>query len=125
MRERKEDIVPLAELFIKKYSDLYHKQPLVLDDKARHELIDCQWAGNVRELEHAMERSVILETFEMPTNTIQPIHPSMGQGESLASMERNIIAQAIRECEGNLSIVAQRLDISRQTLYNKIKKYGL
>ena len=125
LRERKEDIVPLAELFIKKYSELYHKQPLVLDDKARHELIDCQWAGNVRELEHAMERSVILETFEMPTNTIQPIHPSMGQGESLASMERNIIAQAIRDCEGNLSIVAQRLDISRQTLYNKIKKYGL
>ena len=125
LRERKEDIVPLAELFIKKYSDLYHKQPLVLDDKARHGLIDCQWAGNVRELEHAMERSVILETFEMPTNTIQPIHPSMGQGESLASMERNIIAQAIRDCEGNLSIVAQRLDISRQTLYNKIKKYGL
>ena len=40
-------------------------------------------------------------------------------------MERDIIARAIRECDGNLTIVAQRLDISRQTLYNKIKKYGL
>ena len=46
-------------------------------------------------------------------------------GGTLASMERDLIARTIRECDGNLTLVAQRLDIARQTLYNKIKKYGL
>ena len=117
--------MPLAELFIKKYSDLYHKQPLELDDNAREQLLACPWPGNIRELEHTMERSVIMESIELPATL-----PSPGRGQgwassSLASMERDIIARAIRECDGNLTIVAQRLDISRQTLYNKIKKYGL
>ena len=49
----------------------------------------------------------------------------VGGGLSLASMERDLIARTMRECDGNLSLVAQRLDIARQTLYNKIKKYGL
>ncbi|MDY4853226.1 MAG: helix-turn-helix domain-containing protein, partial [Prevotella sp.] len=48
-----------------------------------------------------------------------------GPGGTLASMERDLIARTIRECDGNLTLVAQRLDIARQTLYNKIKKYGL
>lgn len=133
LRERKEDIVPLAELFIKKYSDLYHKQPLELDDNAREQLLACPWQGNIRELEHTMERSVIMGEVQPPcppvggsSNEAALSPPTGGQGGlSLASMERDIIARAIRECDGNLTIVAQRLDISRQTLYNKIKKYGL
>ena len=125
LRERKEDIIPLAELFIKKYSDLYHKHPLEIDDNTRQKLLAFPWPGNIRELEHAMERSVILESIELPATL-----PSTGRDQewaspSLASMERDLIARTIRECDGNLSLVAQRLDIARQTLYNKIKKYGL
>ena len=125
LRERKDDIIPLAELFIKKYSDLYHKHPLEINDNTRQKLLAFPWPGNIRELEHAMERSVILESIELPATL-----PSPGRGQgwaspSLASMERDLIARTIRECDGNLSLVAQRLDIARQTLYNKIKKYGL
>ncbi|MGN0282561.1 MAG: sigma-54-dependent transcriptional regulator [Prevotella sp.] len=132
LRERQEDIVPLAKLFIKKYSDLYHKQPLELDEKAQQRLLACPWQGNIRELEHAMERSVILEEIQSPSLQMGEAigeSPTGGQGgfgsTSLASMERDLIARTIRECGGNLSLVAQRLDIARQTLYNKIKKYGL
>ncbi len=145
LRERRQDIVPLAELFIKKYSDFYNKTPLQLDANTRQQLLDYHWPGNIRELEHAMERAVILGEATVPqgTATLPPggegyhadngaqLAPPTGrQGGrvvdcSLASMERELIARTIHECDGNLSLVAQRLDIARQTLYNKIKKYGL
>ena len=146
LRERKEEIIPLAEQFIKRYSDFYNKTPIKLDDKVRQQLLDYPWPGNIRELEHTIERAVILE--ESP-NCLSPLltSPRGGtenasaldgnqalppggvggglSGLSLASMERDLIARTMRECDGNLSLVAQRLDIARQTLYNKIKKYGL
>ena len=146
LRERKEEIIPLAEQFIKRYSDFYNKTPIKLDDKVRQQLLDYNWPGNIRELEHTMERAVILEESPAPPQGTAPLPPgggfchadydaqlappTGGQGGramdcSLASMERELIARTIRECEGNLSLVAQRLDIARQTLYNKIKKYGL
>ena len=141
LRERKEEIIPLAEQFIKRYSDFYNKTPLELDDKTRQQLLDYNWPGNIRELEHTMERAVILEESPLLTSprggtenasaldgnqALPPGGVGGGlSGLSLASMERELIARTIRECEGNLSLVAQRLDIARQTLYNKIKKYGL
>lgn len=145
LRERKEEIIPLAEQFIKRYSDFYNKPPLKLDANIRQQLLDYHWPGNIRELEHTMERAVILGEATVPQctpplppgggfyhtdNGAQLAPPTVGQGGravdcSLASMERDLIARTIRECEGNLSLVAQRLDIARQTLYNKIKKYGL
>ena len=138
LRERKEKIIPLAEQFIKRYSDFYNKTPIKLDDKVRQQLLDYPWPGNIRELEHTIERAVILEESPLLTsprggteNTSalegnQTLPPGgVGGGLSLASMERDLIARTMRECDGNLSLVAQRLDIARQTLYNKIKKYGL
>ena len=146
LRERQQDIMPLAELFIKKYSDFYNKPPLELDANTCQQLLNYPWPGNIRELEHMMERSVILEESPAPPQGTAPLPPgggfchadydaqlappAGGQGGravdcSLASMERDLIARTMRECDGNLSLVAQRLDIARQTLYNKIKKYGL
>ena len=137
LRERRQDIVPLAELFVKKYSDFYNKTPLQLDANTCQQLLDYHWPGNIRELEHAMERAVILGEATVPRwggyhadNGAQLAPPAEGLGDrvvdcSLASMERDLIARTIHECDGNLSLVAQRLDIARQTLYNKIKKYGL
>ena len=138
LRERKEEIIPLAEQFIKRYSDFYNKTPIKLDDKVRQQLLDYPWPGNIRELEHTIERAVILEESPLLTSPRggtenasalegnQTLPPGgVGGGLSLASMERDLIARTMRECDGNLSLVAQRLDIARQTLYNKIKKYGL
>ena len=124
LRERKEEIIPLAEQFIKRYSDFYNKPPLNLDDKTRQQLLDYPWPGNIRELEHTMERAVIIGEISISQSSISTPQSS-APSTSLASMERDLIARTIHECEGNLSLVAQRLDIARQTLYNKIKKYGL
>ena len=124
LRERKEEIIPLAEQFIKRYSDFYNKPPLNLDDKTRQQLLDYPWPGNIRELEHTMERAVIIGEISISQSSISTPQSS-APSTSLASMERDLIARTMRECDGNLSLVAQRLDIARQTLYNKIKKYGL
>ena len=156
LRERKEEIIPLAQQFIKKYSDFYNKTPIEIDEKTRQQLLEYPWPGNIRELEHTMERAVILESSPLNLSPSSPLltsprggtenayAPNANQslplggdggglggdgggqpGGTLASMERDLIARTIRECDGNLTLVAQRLDIARQTLYNKIKKYGL
>lgn len=124
LRERKEEIIPLAEQFVRKFATFYNKTPIEIDDKIRRQLLDYQWPGNIRELEHTMERAVIIGEISI-SRTSSPDPASTNASSSLASMERDIIARTIRDCEGNLSLVAQQLDISRQTLYNKIKKYGL
>ena len=149
LRERKDEIIPLAQQFIKKYSDFYNKTPIEIDEKTRQQLLEYPWPGNIRELEHTMERAVILESSPLNLSPSSPLltsprggtenayAPNANQslplggdgggqlGGTLASMERDLIARTIRECDGNLTLVAQRLDIARQTLYNKIKKYGL
>ena len=124
LRERKDEIIPLAQQFIKKFSDFYNKTPIEIDEKTRQQLLDYNWPGNIRELEHTMERAVIIGEISIPHYSL-PTSQSSTPSASLASMERDLIARTIRECDGNLTLVAQRLDIARQTLYNKIKKYGL
>ena len=124
LRERKDEIIPLAQQFIKKFSDFYNKIPIEIDEKTRQQLLDYNWPGNIRELEHTMERAVIIGEISIPHSPLPTSHSSTPSA-SLASMERDLIARTIRECDGNLTLVAQRLDIARQTLYNKIKKYGL
>ena len=124
LRERKDEIIPLAQQFIKKFSDFYNKTPIEIDEKTRQQLLEYSWPGNIRELEHTMERAVIIGEISIPHSPLPTSHSSTPSA-SLASMERDLIARTIRECDGNLTLVAQRLDIARQTLYNKIKKYGL
>ena len=124
LRERKDEIIPLAQQFIKKFSDFYNKTPIAIDDKTRQQLLEYPWPGNIRELEHTMERAVIIGEIGIPHSSLPSSHSSTPSA-SLASMERDLIARTIHECEGNLSQVAQRLEITRQTLYNKIKKCGL
>ena len=124
LRERKDEIKPLAQQFIKKFSDFYNKTPIEIDEKTRQQLLEYPWPGNIRELEHTMERAVIIGEISIPHSSLPSSHSSTPSA-SLASMERDLIARTIHECDGNLSLVAQRLDIARQTLYNKIKKYGL
>ena len=128
LRNRKEDVVPLAERFIEYYSQRYKKAGLLLLGDAAEKLKAHSWEGNIRELQHVIEKAVIMCEEDM----IKPEHIELqaatrpiNEAQTLEEMERQLIANTIEQCGGNLSQVAQQLDITRQTLYNKIKRYGL
>jgi len=131
LRERKEDIIPLAELFIERFAKQYDKGALSLSEAARQRLREHPWYGNIRELEHAIEKAVIIcdgvvihdTVFHFPKKSLSPVHDS--EAETLEDMELVMIRKAIDKHGGNLSAVASQLGITRQTLYNKMKKYGL
>lgn len=131
LRQRKADIVPLANRFLHQYGDIYNKTNLRFSDEAEKKLTSLPWYGNIRELQHAIEKAVILSDGGMisaedidggnQTRREKPLE----EVQTLDEMESRMIEKTIKECEGNLSVVAARLGISRQTLYNKIKRYGL
>ena len=131
LRQRKQDIVPLAQRFLQQYGDLYNKVNIQLSTEAAEKITQLPWYGNIRELQHAIEKAVILcdGNLIMPEdidggNPIKKEKP-LEEVQTLDEMERRMIEKTIKDCEGNLSVVAARLGISRQTLYNKIKRYGL
>ena len=131
LRQRRADIVPLANRFLRQYGDMYNKTNLRFSDEAEKKLTSLPWYGNIRELQHAIEKAVILSDGGMisaedidggnQTRREKPLE----EVQTLDEMESRMIEKTIKECEGNLSVVAARLGISRQTLYNKIKRYGL
>ena len=131
LRERKEDIIPLAELFVERFAKQYDKGPLTLSEAAQQKLKEHPWYGNIRELEHAIEKAVIISeggvihdsSFHFPKKSLSPAQESAM--ETLEDMELVMICKAIDKHGGNLSAVASQLGITRQTLYNKMKKYGL
>lgn len=130
LRQRAQDIVPLADMFIRRYADMYGKEGLRLKPEAAQKLSTLPWYGNIRELQHAMEKAVIMsEAGFIGPEDIDAGHTHrekpMEEVQTLDEMELRMIEKTIKECEGNLSVVAVRLGISRQTLYNKIKRYGL
>ncbi len=130
LRERPEDIVPLSEIFIDKYAHLYGKKAPSLSDDAKEKLRSQPWLGNIRELEHTVEKAVImadshsLRESDLDCPTTAPA-PAKDDITTLEEMEYNMIKAAMDKFGGNLSLVANQLGISRQTLYNKIKRYGL
>lgn len=131
LRERKGDIADLARMFLARYAQKYDRQGMALSDHAAKQVESMAWPGNIRELQHAMERAVIMADGNVVDDVAtgadekpNAIVDSNGT-RSLEDMERLMIEEAITQCGGNLSRVAQQLGISRQTLYNKIKRYGL
>lgn len=132
LRHRKEDIMPLARKFLIKYSRKYDRDNLTFAPEVSEILLRHPWTGNVRELEHAIEKAVILCDSSSITRhdfvslaSYQAPAAAPAAPATLEEMERKMISEAIRDCEGNMSAVATQLGIARQTLYNKIKKYGL
>jgi DNA-binding NtrC family response regulator len=131
LRERKEDIIPLAELFIERFARQYNKGAMTLSEEARQKLKVHPWYGNIRELEHAIEKAVIIcddvtisdAIFHFPKKSLMPL--AQDPDGTIADMELILIRKAMDKHEGNLSAVAAQLGITRQTLYNKMKKYGL
>ena len=130
LRERQEDIIPLAERFIIRFCKQYGKPALRLDNAAREKLMQHPWSGNIRELEHAIEKAVIIcdgaflsaGLFQLQRRNEALEMPAASTRED---MEKQMIRRTLDKCGGNLSAVASQLGITRQTLYNKMKKYGL
>ncbi|MEZ4969779.1 MAG: sigma-54 dependent transcriptional regulator [Flavobacteriaceae bacterium] len=127
LRERGDDILVLSDFYLKKFSAKYGKHGLRITDLAEDKLKQYPWPGNVRELQHTMERAVILcegSTLK-PTDFILNTRssPSLEVGpKTLEEMEHYMIVNALQNNDGNYSAAAAQLGISRQTLYNKIKK---
>ena len=130
LRERPEDIVPLTEIFLSKYTKIYGKTAMCLSLDAKEKLKAQPWFGNIRELEHTIEKAVIIaersvldgNDFDFPRAKKKPVTK---KATTLEEMEYNMIKNAMDKYSGNLSLVASQLGISRQTLYNKIKRYEL
>lgn len=130
LRQRKEDILPLAEIFLTRYANRYNKGELRFTEEAQQALKEYVWEGNIRELQHTVEKAVIMaenRDVDVEQLRLQPIAPSLQKAErsTLEEMERRMISETIASSDGNMTTVAQQLGISRQTLYNKIKRYGL
>ena len=130
LRERPEDIVPLTEIFLSKYTKIYGKTAMCLSLDAKEKLKAQPWFGNIRELEHTIEKAVIIaersvldgNDFDFPRAKKKPVTK---EATTLEEMEYNMIKNAMDKYSGNLSLVASQLGISRQTLYNKIKRCEL
>ena len=129
LRERKNDILPLAEIFIRKFNEKYHRNIEGVSESGREVLENHSWSGNIRELQNCIEKAVILaeNTFLTPddlkiTSVSKPMET---QTQTLDETEEKAIRSAMEKYDGNLTLVAKSLNISRPTLYNKLKKYGI
>ena len=128
LRNRREDIIPMAEIFLSKYADKYGRGELRFTDKATEALYKHHWQGNIRELQHTIEKAVIMadnRDIDAEQLNLQPATKVTSDNSTLEDMERHMIREAMEQNDGNLTVVARRLGITRQTLYNKIKRYGL
>ncbi len=129
LRERDGDILVLSDFYLNKFITKYAKQGLRINQPAREKLNDYTWPGNVRELLHTIERSVILSEgdvlkpadFLLNAKTLTTLETGPN---TLEAMEQLMIANALEQNNGNYSAAAEQLGISRQTLYNKLKKQG-
>lgn len=131
LRDRKGDISALAERFLNEFAQRYGRQGMEFSKDALERIEALPWYGNIRELRHVVEKAVILTdgAFIGPeyincSNTSQSDSKEEATG-TLEEIECRAVKKAIDECEGNFSTAARQLGISRQTLYNKLKKYGL
>ncbi len=130
LRERPEDILPLARFFVEKYARAMGKPVLAIAPEAEAALLAHRWPGNVRELENAIERAMVvgkgqaLEGRDLPL-AAQTDGAGEPQARSLAALEKDHVARVLRECDGNVTQAAKVLGIDRATLYNKLKRYGL
>jgi two-component system, NtrC family, response regulator AtoC len=139
LRERGEDVLTLAQHFLRRFSAKYGKPVERLDPRARDLFLAYPWPGNVRELSHVIERAVLWSkgaildvehlALEVPPES-EPsgdgaLSASRPAGMELEQWERSLIEQALRESDGNQTRAAQRLGISRDTLRYRLKKYGI
>ena len=136
LRERKEDIVPLAQLFLERFAEKYHRPLKGLDDQAKTVLESARWSGNIRELQNVIEKAVILSDGTVLTAKDLDARSGSGMTSGVipgltgnllhnAQEEERLVREAMERTDGNISAAAKMLGVSRPTLYAKLKKYGL
>jgi len=129
LRDRGDDINMLAQHFLAKYSRKYGRAQIRFTSGALNKLRRHTWPGNVRELEHAVEKAVILSEGRVLDEGDFAFNPKASSQEqslkSLEDIEKHYIIKSLDKHRGNLRKVADELSISRQTIYRKMKKYGL
>jgi DNA-binding NtrC family response regulator len=127
LAERKEDILPLAEHFLRKFSKENNKALKNFSAEVIEFMMNYSWPGNVRELENMIEHSVILSKHKeicLPDFPPDCVHRAPAQGKAIEEVLRNHILGVLEETDGNISEAAKILGIQRMTLYNKLKKYS-
>ena len=130
LRERKEDIVPLAQMFLERFAEKYHRPLTGIAPEAAAMLTEGRWSGNIRELQNCIEKAVILsDGNELTAKDIQLEQAAKPVGTTIKAVseaeEERLVRQAMDRTDGNISAAAKMLGVSRPTLYAKLKKYGL
>ena len=135
LRERKEDILPLAESFVEEIGKTVGRPCAGISKEARDALLAHSWPGNVRELRNAIERAIILcEGGLIASEHLPPVHSGNGKGQakpepafghSLGDVERNLVENALKDARHNKALAARLLGITRSQLYSRIQKYGI
>jgi two-component system, NtrC family, response regulator HydG len=134
LRERREDIPLLAEYFLGVFAARYGREGMCLGAGALRFLEDYTWPGNVRELQHALERAVILsDRLELEEGDFSLRGSTVGvsairenyTGATLEEMERTAIRDTLLRFQGNISLTARELGLTRAALYRRIEKYGI
>jgi len=127
LRERGNDIIILAEFFLKKYTFKYGKPDIKINQQAHEKMLKYAWPGNIRELQHTIEKAVILSdsnVLKAEDLYLRNAQSTMSSNSfaTLEEMELSMIRQALEKNEGNFTAAAEQLGVTRQTLYNKMKK---
>lgn len=133
LRERTDEIIPLAKMFIEKYALKYRREVTGLTPEAEDILKSQYWSGNIRELQNCIEKAMILSDgktldvmdLEIQQNRTAVEGTQVSATETLEDAEEKAIRAAMARYAGNLSMVAKSLQISRPTLYAKLKKYNI
>ncbi|MGB2927847.1 MAG: sigma 54-interacting transcriptional regulator [Desulfobacterales bacterium] len=129
LRERKEDIPPLCKHFLKKYNLKEGKEIRSISSSAMQILMDYEWPGNIRQLENSISHAVILAQGQVIEEKHLPYFLKQAKidfpATSLAENERRLIARVLKQSNWNKHEAARRLNVSRSTLYSKIRRYGL
>lgn len=128
LRQRIEDIVPIAERFLSSLRQKYRRPEINLSEDAKLALRHHTWPGNVRELSHCVERAVLMATGSMISVVDLGLQNSPSQqgldNMTLEQAEHYLITRALSQSEGNILAAAQKLGISRAALYRRLEKYA-
>ena len=130
LRERREDIMPLANHFLRQHAKRYRKDLTGFEEKARDALMRHEFPGNVRELDHVIERAVLMtQTPQIKSNDLG-LTSAAGESRSLEDMtieevEAFLIKKALARHDGNVRKAAEALGLSRSAFYRRLQQYGL